>query len=343
MAKKKTNKTIKQSRTGILRILLKGFGPYLKNILPFSKTMLVPVFAQILGIYFILAAAALVPKALTTISLPEFISGNLFILLGLVLLFTIPGFFLQIKGFWEMMIRLSSLNIMAADAISGKTPDVASANTSIRNKTLSYAKLLTVLTLIYVILAGFPFLIIIFQGTLAQYQHFILSLFGFTEILAIIISLIVSIYLSLCLVVFAFEKGSTKKIIKRSWKLVSKRFFSMMFLIILSSIFVNNIIPAIVQSLSDAVSLSSALGAPIKFLLASAYDTPGKLNDFMSFFRTIHYNDLLASSDPLGFLSKSMASFLLGSVVSWMMIPLMSIWYTLFYFDITGKSDEKNV
>ncbi len=306
----------------VVRILRKGISIYLKNFLPFSRTMLFPVFGQVLSVILILTPVYFYRQYFLSSPSHE---NPLFILAGLILI-VIPGFNLLLKSFWDYMIAMVSLNTMTADII-GKNSfgDFKKHNNAVKLRVKDYAALLFIVMGIGFVLSLIPFVALIFSFVFLN-KTFSIILFALSFIICMAALGVISVYLCLSFQVFAFESLTPVEIVKKSFFMMKNRFWQGIWLACLLFIFTGIIIPSIIQSLIGNSPFINYLVIP-----------------FDSYLNILSDNSIIAgiiqkAGSFIPNISREIALSSVGMIVTSFILPLGSACYTLLYFDIKKKS-----
>ncbi len=315
----------------MIKIVAKGTLIYLKNIFTLTKIMLFPVFGQLLGILLILSPSYFFSQNITKFVPPENIAQNLvLIILGLIVLI-LPGFFVFTKAFWEYMTAMAALNSSIGNIMAeGKLKDYAILNQCIKLRTKEYILVLLYLTLI--VLGGLllPFSIYLLKFLNSVDTAFLTSAFSVIELFMIFILLIVSVYLSLSFQVFAFENISPVQTIKKSWTLVKTSFWKTFFTGIAVILLTGILIPSLFQGLFSKAQFISYAVRPIEIYLAS-------FSNIIDIFRRTDAGYYILGTMTNYDIAKTFLLLVIGGVVSGLLLPLGSAYYTLLYYDLSSK------
>lgn len=324
----------------IFKILLNGFKTYIRHFVTLSKIMMFPVFGQLIGICLILFPVCLISQAIPQHFSSISISNNLLLILLGIIAVTIPGFIIFLKAFWEYMVAMVSINSMVGNFIrNGDVKDVMIHAQAVKLKTKEYIALLLIISAIWVIGLALPFVVFILQGSLKLAPIYAGALFTCLELLSIFVLFIVSVYLSLCYQVFAYENHSSIDTLKKSWRLIEGNFWRSLFLGGVLGLVTCVIVPAIFQSIIEKTALLSIIASPFKTYYA------GLMGDSVSIGQiaeNLYKFQLISSSaDLLDSLATSSVLSIIGMIVTAFMLPLGSTCYTMLYFDIVTKRAAK--
>lgn len=133
-------------------ILGKGIKLYFLNFEKFIKYMAFPIFGQIIGITLVFAAAYVFTLKAPALTSANPVFDNILLVFLLLLLISLPGFFIFTKAFWDYLIAMVSLNSMASTLAEGGTLDDVSVHDDMaRKRSGSYVILLLLLAIITLI------------------------------------------------------------------------------------------------------------------------------------------------------------------------------------------------
>lgn len=332
----------KKADIAVFKTIFKGCGLYLTNLPKLMETMLFPVLGQMFGIFLVFFLVYNINQWVQQHLSPVQISSNVLLIIMGIIVAALPGMFIFTKAFWEYMIRMVSLNSLAAVIVNkGKLKDTESANQAVKQRSKDYISLLTLISLIWAGGLGLPVLMLIFQGAFSQYPVFLYSIVGFAEVLSIIILIIVSVYLSMTFQVFAFENSKPLTVLKKSWKMVDGNFIKFaLFGIILGGI-TGLVVPGIFQAIFSMPLFSVFITKPVYEFAKASVLTPGNLSQLMNFFNSVGLSAITSSADPLWELSFQIALSIVGITITALLLPLGSICYTILYFDLNDKKGQK--
>lgn len=318
----------------IFSIIFKSFLIYLKNIIPLTRPMLFPVFGQVIGVILILGPTYFLTEYIQqNFSHPDIIKNAMFIMLGIIIS-VIPGFFIFIKAFWEFLVVTVSLNLMVLEVVKdGKLKDYSTYNNAVKLRTKDYIILLLFLTLIWLVLPIMPFMLAVLELSVGidpiVVGFSLLILFSITFILLCVIS----VYLSLCYQVFAFESLSAIETLKKSCSIVNKNFFRTLILAIVLGIITGMILPMIIEEAVIKLNLLNWFVIPFKAFIEKLIRNPKQLSDFI--FQTtngvIKLKDTVDVTANMAFLST------LKMIITLLLLPLGSCVYSMLYFDILSR------
>lgn len=316
---------------GFFKIIAKGTFIYIRNIISLTKIMLFPVFGQLLGVLLILLPSYLFSQNITKFMPPENIAQNLvLIILGLIVLI-LPGFFVFTKSFWEYMTAMAALNSSIGNIMAeGKLKDYAILNQCIKLRTKEYIIVLLYLTLI--ILGGIllPFSVYLLKFLNSVDTAFLTSAFALSELFMVFILLIVSVYLSLSFQVFAFENISPVQTVKKSWGLVKTSFWKTFFIGCAVILITGILIPSLFQGMLAKMQFINYAVMPIQTYMAS-------FSNIIDIFRRTDAGYYLIGTMTDYDLAKTFLLMVIGGLISGLLLPLGSAYYTLLYYDLSSK------
>lgn len=320
-------------KRNIFKIFFNGLLIYLQNFVPLSRAMLFPVFGQALGIFLILAPVYYYRQNYLSQLTPENLEKNLiYILLGLVVM-VIPGFIIFLKAFWDYMIAMVSLNTMVQDIFEKKpSTHFKTHNAAVKLRTKDYVALLFILTGIWCLLPAIPFiLLIITSGVLSKI--FSTIIFGLSLITCIALLFILSVYLCLCLQIFAFEAISPRQIILKSYEMIDNNFWRTLVLGFLLLLATGIIAPLVIQELVRNSVILPYIVKPFRAYTDILLENPMIIQVIAKYGLT------------LGNIAKETAIMTVGTITTAILLPLGSACFSLLYFDIknTSNSEKKDV
>lgn len=288
----------------VIKIFFKGIKLYFMNFEKFFKYMAFPVFGQVLGIFLIFLASFVFTVNVPTLTTKSPIFDNIPMVFLLLLLLTLPGFFIFCKAFWDYLIAMASLNSMASTLLEGGSLDDLGMHAElIKRRTGSYILLLLLLSLIYLI--G---LIPIFLGLLA----------------------IVFVYLALSFQVFALEEDkSAFGAIKTSFNLVKFNFFKTLFLIFLLGLVTYWLVPSLVCWGFEAGNLTGFFSYP-----AEQYVKLLPINDFNAILAATHLPFVLKSHE----IAISVVLATVAFIITGLALPIRCLCCTSLYKEIHKKN-----
>lgn len=333
----------KSAGLNIFQIIFNGLKIYIRNFIPLFKVMLFPVFGQLIGIILILYPTYLLSQQLPKMMSPEFMANNIILVFLLLLLVAVPGFFIFIKAFWEYMIAMVSLNSMTSNIMKqGHIKDSYIHTQTTKLKTKEYVTLLLILSLIWLIGLLLPAIVFLFRNPFDINQAAVWLGFIGLEVGACFILTIVSVYLSLCFQVIAFENITPIKIIKKSWELVEGNFWRTFFLAIAMSLITGLLVPCIFQMIIDSTPLMAILTHPFQAYAATIMGSSETLSTISQFTSIMGTQLIPNSPDSIIQVGKTFTSATIGIIITSLLLPLGSACYTQLYFDIVNRKNSKS-
>ena len=292
-------------RNSIWSVLFEGIKIYISNIDKFVLYMLFPVFGQLIGL------------ALTfglTVGLADKVAQkahNMTTAMIYIFLLALPGLLIFIKAFWDYMVAYVALNSMTEGALTtGRVYDFQSHREVATRRAFKYIGFLMVI------------------GILSLG----LSLCTIIPILGLIPPLIIWIYLILVYQVFTFEEDlSIKECFKRSYNLVKGdwgRTFLLMFILAFFSIY---IITIGVTVIFDLFNLTSKI--------SSIFNIVGDSLPLEFINKALLYLNLKPIT--VQFISESIFTCILGTIVAGLSLPIRSICYSIWYKVLVSLKDNK--
>ncbi len=326
----------KTKTTGISAIIGNGTKLYLQNFFPLTAPVVAPVLGMFLGLALMVLPIYLLPKfyPMWTEFLPvlkEFFASLIVIILALL-----PGLIVFKIAFWNYMLKMVSLNNIVGDILKKKVVKPHQHYTQIiALRTKDYLLMLAIWCSI--ILMGLALPVIVFlldiEPLFVPYL-----LIGF-EFLAIFLLTILSIYLSLSFQVFAFETSfGPMQVLEESFRLVLNNFWRLVTIMVILWLLTSIIIPQSFVFLSDILMLKSTMSIPFKIFLENVFSGYNYLYDYLQTLPVFTYE----SQDKFILeMAKLMTIGMISTIISLLMMPLGSCYYTLFYFDAKKRNAPK--
>ena len=222
----------------VLKIFCNGVKLYFLNFEKFFKYLAFPVFGQILGVVLIFFASYVFTIHVSNLTSKSPVFDNIPLVFAILLLLTLPGFFIFCKAFWDYLIAMAALNSMASSVLEGaKLDDIGIHVELIKRRAGSYILFLILLSLIFALLS-FPLL----WGLLV----------------------IVFVFLALSFQVFALEeeKGAFDAI-RTGINLVRGNFLKTMLLLILLGLFTYWLVPGLISWGVEVGNLCGIFSYPV--------------------------------------------------------------------------------
>ncbi|MGD9580469.1 MAG: hypothetical protein AB7V50_03790 [Vampirovibrionia bacterium] len=317
----------------IFRILKESCFLYFNNFLPYSKAMIFPVLAHLIGIPYIIIVAYTLPDFLVA----KFNINSFFLLFLLGLVAVLPGFLLFLKGFWAYLVAMVSLNSFTKALVEGDSDTDLKKCTkkvaAIKGKYVNVLLLMMLLWIAGLIIAYAPAVLIV-----ALPWWLVIILMLISGLVSFLLLIALSVFFSLSFQVLAFEDFSTFSVFKRSMFLVEKNFFRTLFLIVLLYIITGIIAPLVIHSFFNIVGITGLIVANINWMSQLFVDQVS--------LSALYYPDsilgyinslLILLKNPAAEISNTVVSTTIDATVTAGMLPLGSIAFSLLYFDIINK------
>lgn len=288
----------------VMKIFFNGVKLYFLNFEKFFKYMAFPIFGQIIGISLIFFASYIFTIHVSALTTKSPIFDNIPLVFLILILLTLPGFFIFCKAFWDYLIAMASLNSMASSLLEGaKLDDTGMHAELIKRRAGSYILFLLLLTVIFIILS-----IPVLWGLLV----------------------IASVYLALCFQVFALEedKGAFDAI-KTSVNLIKFNFIKTALLMIIVGIVTYWLVPGLISWGFEVGDLAGFFSYPVE-----QYVKLLPLNDFNAMISQAHIPYTLKSYDA----AKSIVLAVVSFAVTGFSLPLRSICFTELYKEINKRN-----
>ena len=289
----------------MIEIFFRGIKYYFLNFEKFMKYLAFPVLGQVVGITIIFTAAYLYTILIPKLTQSAQIFDNILFVFLLLLVITLPGFFIFCKAFWDYLVAMAALNSMASFVIESdkKIEDTSIADGMIKNRAFSYILLLISLSIIYIV-GSFPLL-------------WVIMAIGF-------------VYLSLTFQAFALEENiSPFGAISLSVNLIKHHFLKTLFLLAALGVFTYWLVPSLICWGVEAGNLLGFFSYPVE-----RFVTLLPLNEFNSL--------LTAHNLPFTLKSVALSKFITLSVVSFMVtgftLPIRSICCTMLFKELHAKN-----
>jgi hypothetical protein len=317
----------------IYEIFCNGTILYFKNCISLTEGLLFSVFGQLFGIILILAPVYFYSQNIKSLIETNSALNNISLIFLILLLITLPGFFIFTKACWDYLIQTVSINLMVEDITNYKEPKANKLYSQIvRLRNHDFVTLLLFLSLIWIIGMLVPSIIFLFDIQTAIKSF----LFVGFEFVAFFILSILTVYLSLCFQVFAFESSlDALQTMKNSFCIVINNFWRTLILGIALFIVTAFIVPGVFQILLKDNFITTFLAQPVKIYVSSIITDP-----------TVFYNSMgVAQSfitDPANIINEISVSITLSiicTIITALMLPLGTACYALLYMDIIKRKE----
>lgn len=274
------------------------------NFEKFFKAMAFPIFGQIIGIALIFFASYIFTIHISAFTAKSPVFDNIPLVFLVLILLTLPGFFIFCKAFWDYLIAMASLNSMASTLLEGGSLDDTGMHSElIKRRSGSYILFLFLLTIFYLILS-----IPILWGLLV----------------------VIFVYLSLAFQVFALEEDmSAFNAIKTSINLVKFNFLKTAFLLILLGLSTYWLLPELIGWGFEKGNLVGFFSYPVE-----QYVKLLPLSDLNSMLQAWHLPVDIKSHD----ISKAVILGCVSFVVTGFTLPLRSLCCTNLFKEIHKKN-----
>lgn len=287
-----------------LRIFFNGIKLYFLNFEKFFKYMAFPVLGQIVGITLIFTASYIFTLHVSAFTNKSPVFDNIPLVFLMLLVLTLPGFFIFCKAFWDYLIALAALNSMASSLLEGgNLEDTGMHAELIKRRAGSYILLMLFLTIIYLVLS-----LPVLWGLLA----------------------VVFVYLSLSFQVFALEeeKGAFDAI-KSGISYVKFNFWKTALLLILLGITTYWLVPGLICWGFETGDLAGFFSYPVE-----QYIRLLPLNDFNTILSQYNIPFTLKSYT----IAKHIVLLAVSFAVTGFTLPLRSLCCTELYKDINKRN-----
>lgn len=266
--------------------------------------MAFPVLGQIVGITLIFTASYIFTLHVSAFTNKSPVFDNIPLVFLMLLVLTLPGFFIFCKAFWDYLIALAALNSMASSLLEGGSlEDTGMHAELIKRRAGSYILLLLFLTIIYLVLS-----LPVLWGLLA----------------------VVFVYLSLSFQVFALEeeKGAFDAI-KSGISYVKFNFWKTALLLILLGITTYWLVPGLICWGFETGDLAGFFSYPVE-----QYIRLLPLNDFNTILSQYNIPFTLKSYT----IAKHIVLLAVSFAVTGFTLPLRSLCCTELYKDINKRN-----
>ena len=330
----------KAKTSTIFNIIGNGIKVYTINLFNLSTPVILPVLAILLGIGLMIIPAYILPKYYETWATNLPVLKELYSIITVIVLSMLPGLILFKIGFWNYMLRFVSLNSMVGDILKKKVlknHDYYAQIVALRAK--DYFLMLAIFCSIWLMGLALPFSIYLFNIEPLLIPYILIGL----EFVAVFLLLILSIYLSLCFQVFAFETSfGPMQTLEESFKLVLNNFWRLLTLAITLTMITSVLIPQIFGFIADILLIKTTIALPIESFLTGIYNNSPQIFDMLQNIPTL----ATQATEPeklIEELSKVLSFSLIASIISLLMLPLGSCLYTIFYFDAKKRYTAREI
>lgn len=300
----------------VFSIFFEGIKIYFKHLDKFMSYLAFPVFGQVLGVVLLLFVTYLYAVNLPVLTHNFVVLDNILASFILLLVLTVPGFFLLCKSFYDYLIAMAALNSISSTMSSkgkNKNLDMKVHHELIKRRSFKYMWLLAVLGIVYIV-GSLPF---------------------FWVILALFL-----VYSSLAIQVFALEESSGPiSAIKRSFVLIKNNFWATTLLLILLLAFTYSLLPNLITWACEKSQIVYYLSIPTeKYFSLLPIDS---INEFLKtneLLKTFNINYQLEAYEMATMWVSSTISFIVVSFT----LPIRSCCCTLLYKQLDDEKIEEN-
>ena len=300
MAKKDKSNICKD----VFKIFANGIKLYFLNFEKFFGYLAFPIFGQIIGIVLIFAASYVFTVHISSLTTKSPIFDNIPLVFFLLIVLTLPGFFIFCKAFWEYLVAMASLNSMASTLLEGgKLDDIGIHAELIKRRSGSYILFLLFVSVIYLVLS-----VPVLWGLFA----------------------IVFVYMALCFQVFALEEDkSAFDAIKSGINHVKFNFLKTALLLIVLGVTTYWLVPGLICWGFKTGDLTGFFSFPVE-----QYVRMLPINDFNSMLASAHIPYQLKSY----VISQHIVLAFVSFAVTGFALPLRCICCTQLYKEINKRN-----
>lgn len=288
----------------VFRIFFNGIKLYFLNFEKFFKYMAFPVLGQIVGIALIFFASYIFTLHVSAFTNKNPIFDNIPLVFLMLLILTLPGFFIFCKAFWDYLIAMAAVNSMASSLLEGGTlEDTGMHAELIKRRAGSYILFLLLLSIIYLLLS-----VPILWGLLV----------------------VVFVYLALSFQVFALEEErGAFDAIRTAIGYVKFNFLKTALLLVLLGITTYFIVPSLISWGFEAGDLAGFFSYPVE-----QYIRLLPIDDFNAILAQYHVPSTLKSYS----IAKHIVLAIVSMAVTGFTLPLRSLCCTELYKDINKRN-----
>lgn len=250
------------------------------------------------------------------------------ILLCLVFILSLlPGMALFLNGFWVLMLRLSSLNLLIRDLFElGYCKDIEASELRLTSRSADYAVLLSGL----LIFQALPLVVLfpLFAYFALQFPNLqgVLTILGL--LLAVLVNGLVSLLFCLAYQVFAFEPGNVGAVVMTTLSRVLDNWPRALILILLTVVGLEMILPELFYGLLQLTGLSNILTHWVS-LGVTAYIQETATN--------ASFGEVMGQWPSSLIIAECLVSLVVTSSVAVLMLPLPTAWFAFLYADSKAK------
>lgn len=287
------------------KIFFRAIKLYFINFEKFLKLMTFPIFGQIIGLFLIFLINYFFVMNVPQLAKTNALFNNITFVFTLLIIAIIPSFLIFAKAFWDYLLAMASLTLMANHILSsGELTEVEIHKDIIKTRIGSYVLLLIVLSFIFTLLS-FP--------------------------LFWILLIPISILLSLSIQAFVMEDNlSPFGAIKRSYLFVRYNFFKTTAILILLILLCYIFCPTLFLWAFDKMNLPIIFTPPVDL-----YINLLPIDEINSYLATLSIKNFEIKAHEL-------SAFIVQNVVSFIVIgftlPIRAIACCDLYKDLRGKN-----
>lgn len=321
----------------IFVIFREGFNLYLDNFVSYTREMLYPVLAIVLGIPLSIIPSYLVPEMFPIESLQTLVIP----IIALTIALSVPGFALIIHAFWKYLIVMVSLNRYTKGLIDNDhavTPKAC--NDYVNKRKPSYAYLLSLMAVIWIIGGIIPLFPLILLPVLPSFL--VILMMVVLCIGSAVLLFCLSIYFSLGFQVFAFEEIGAIDVLKKSFKLIENNFFRTILLLIILYIITGIILPIACHTILSVFGIVHLLASSINwFSECFIKSIQSNAIVYQSSACEMIYNFIGSGATPEYKLSKTIVIMFIDGAITAGMLPLGTACFTLLYYDALSRKQPQ--
>jgi hypothetical protein len=341
-----------------ISILMDGLKLYYHFGMELTLALLIPILLIVAGSL----AAPLLPIYAVNYLMEQYHIQDVVLLLGLMGVFMIPGFYFFFTGFWQYLVYLASFNKNIVAFQQGKTLSIKEASEPIQKKSGPYSSILCFFAVILLLpMLGFVLPQVFWPGSPGDAYHWVwvtalsLALGG----ILLVVSLVFSVYCCLPIQIAAFEEIPMNPIptFKKSVLLVWGNFGRVLAISFCVTFVTTFFIPMAISSILDFLHLTEWLSKTcvegimtdlIRYTISPDLQVVrqfdlivnGSLEEVRKIVGPVPGAEKLLfgqSFSIVSLFSQISLSFGIQAVIAGLLTPLGTIWYCLLYQDLMLK------
>ena len=347
-----------------MMILIDGLKLYYHYGLELTLALLIPILLIVAGSL----AAPLLPIYAVNYLMEQYHIQEVPLLLGLMCVFMIPGFYFFFTGFWQYLVYLASFNRNIVAFQQGKPLSIKEASEPIQKISGPYSSILCLMALVLLLpMLGFVLPQLFWPGTPGDSYHWIwvtafsLALGG----LLLMGALVFSVYCCLPIQIAAFEDEEISMnpipTFKKSVSLVWGNFWRVLVISFFVTFVTTFFVPMVFASVLDFLHLTEWLSKAcverimtdlIRYTISPDLQVVrqfdaivnGSLEEVRRIVGPVPGAEKLLFSQSFSIVSlfsQISLSFGIQSVVAGLLTPLGTIWYCLLYQDLMLKKGNQ--